>query len=122
MLNITGKYVTVFQPEIKTNVSELILFANLSTSKKNTDKAGEVSYENMYWKGRFVGNALEPAKNLKDGDKIDIIKGAIENRYDKEKKALYVDVTIFEFEMSNINTDNKKSESKKNGAKKWIRK
>jgi hypothetical protein len=39
---------------------------------------------------------------LRNGDKIDIIKGAIENRYDKEKGKLYVDVTIFEFAMSDL--------------------
>lgn len=39
MFNITGNFATVFlQPEIRLNVSERMLFANLSTSKKNSDK------------------------------------------------------------------------------------
>lgn len=101
MLNCTGKFVTVFQPCIKTNVSDKILFANLSSSKKNTH-GEEVSYENMSWNGKFVGEAFEKAKSLKEKDKIDITKGAITNRYDKEKGKLYVDVTVFDFEMSDL--------------------
>lgn len=105
MLNITGKFVTVFQPQIKLNVSERMVFANLSTSKKNT-RGGEVSYDNMSWRGRFVGDAFEPSKALRDGDKIDITSGMITNKYDKEKQQLYVDVTIFDFAMSDTSKNN----------------
>lgn len=101
MLNCTGRYVTVFKPQIKEEVSKKILFANLSSTKKVTH-GEEVSYENMSWNGKFVGTAFEKAKSLKDKDKIDITRGAITNRYDKESKKLYVDVTIFEFEMSDL--------------------
>lgn len=103
MFNITGKFVTVFQPEIQLNVSERIVFANLSTSKKNKSVGGEISYVNMSWKGRFVGDAFEPAKALRNGDKIDITSGAITNRYDKINDHLYVDVIIFDFSMSDTN-------------------
>lgn len=104
MFNITGKFVTVFQPEIQLNVSERIVFANLSTSKKNKGVGGEISYVNMSWKGRFVGDAFEPAKALRNGDKIDITSGAISNRFDKSNGGhLYVDVIIFEFAMSDTN-------------------
>lgn len=109
MLNITGKYVTVFQPQINLNVSERMVFANLSTSKKNTSREGDISYENMSWKGRFVGDAFEPSKALRDGDKIDIVRGMITNKYDKEKKKLYVDVTIFEYALSDTNKNNEDS-------------
>ncbi|MEG0614115.1 MAG: hypothetical protein RR540_00045 [Oscillospiraceae bacterium] len=109
MLNISNsRFVTVFQPEIKLNISEHVVFANLSSSKKNTDRQGNISYQNMSWNGRFVGDAFEPAKALRSGDKIDIINGGIVNRYDKEKKILYVDVVIFQYIMS------EKSKSKKN--------
>lgn len=101
MFNITGKFVTVFDPSIKLDKSERTVFATLSTSKKNTAANGTVSYVNMTWlNSRFVGEAFEPAKALRNGDKIDIIRGSIENRYDKEKKILYVDVTVFEFAIS----------------------
>ncbi|MEG2813591.1 MAG: hypothetical protein RSA79_03225 [Oscillospiraceae bacterium] len=105
MLNVSNsRFVTVFQPEIKLNVSEHIVFANLSSSKKNTDKDGNISYTYMSWNGRFVGDAFEAAKALRNGDKIDIIKGGIQNRYDKEKKMLYVDVVIFEYILSEKST------------------
>lgn len=100
MLNVTGKFVTVFQPTIKTDVSSKILFCNLSTSKKNTDKDGKVEYINMSWKAKMVGKAFEMAKEIKNGDKIDILKASIENTYDKEKQKAYFVVTIFEFEFS----------------------
>lgn len=102
MFNITGMFVTVFQPQINLNVSERMVFANLSTSKKNTDLEGRVSYENMTWKGRFVGDAFEPSKALRNGDKIDIVRGMITNKYDKEKGKLYVNVTIFEYALSDL--------------------
>lgn len=90
MLNVTGKYVSVFEVEEKGKYCT----ANLSTFKKNTDN----TYTYMYWKARFVGKAFEKAKKLKDKDKIEIANGIIENNYDKEKDKLWVTVTIFEFE------------------------
>lgn len=89
MLNVTGKYVSVFEVEEK----EKYCTANLSTSKKNTNN----TYTNMYWKARFVGKASDKAKKLKDKDKIEITNGIIENNYDKGKDKLWVTVTIFEF-------------------------
>jgi hypothetical protein len=88
-LNITGKYITVWNVEDKGNYIQ----ANLSTGKKNK----EGTYTNMSWRTRFVGNAKEKAKWLKDKDKIEIINGIIENTYDKEKKTLYVNVTVFDY-------------------------
>lgn len=89
MLNVTGKYISVFEVEER----EKYCIANLSTSKKNTDN----TYTNMYWRARFVGKAFDKAKKLKDKDKIEITNGIIENNYDKEKDKLWVTVTIFEF-------------------------
>lgn len=93
MLNVTGKYVSVFEVVDKGNFVQ----ANLSTSKKNQDG----SYTNMYWKARFVGEAYAPAKALVDKDKIHILRGAIENKFDKEWDRLYVTVVIFRFKKSN---------------------
>ena len=90
MLNVTGKFVTVFDVGEK----EKYVGANLSTSKKNQDG----TYSNMYWKGRFVGSSKEAAKALKDKDVISIKSGVIENSYDKENNKLWVTVIIFEFE------------------------
>lgn len=95
MLNVTGKYVSVFEAEDK----EKFVQANLSTSKKNQDG----SYTNMYWKARFVGDAYEPAKALVDKDKIHILRGAVENKFDKEKDKLYVTIVIFSFKKIGAN-------------------
>ncbi|MEG2110060.1 MAG: hypothetical protein RRY19_09765 [Clostridium sp.] len=89
MLNVTGKYVSVFDVVEK----EKFVAANITTSKKNQDN----TYTNMYWKARFVGEAKTKALELKDKDKIEIKNGVIENQYDKEKNKLWVTVTIFEF-------------------------
>lgn len=94
MLNLgkSTKYVSVFNVDIK----EKYVAANLTTGKKNPDE----TYTNMYWKARFVGEkALEKAKALKNKDKIEILKGTIENTYDKENKNLWVNVTIFDFKV-----------------------
>jgi len=93
MLNVTGKYVSVFEAEDKGNFVQ----ANLSTSKKNKDG----SYTNMYWRARFVGEAYEAAKKLVDKDKIQILRGAIENKFDKEWDRLYVTVLVFRFKKNN---------------------
>lgn len=89
MLNVTGKYVSVYEVEDKGKYC----LANLSTSKKNTDGA----YTNMYWKARFVGNAFDKAKILKNNDRIEITNGVIENNYDKDNEKLWVTVIVFEF-------------------------
>jgi hypothetical protein len=47
MLNVSGKFITVFQPNINLQYSEKVVIANLSSSKKNTDSSGNVTYENM---------------------------------------------------------------------------
>lgn len=88
-LGMSTKYVSVFNPEVK----EKYVQANITTSKKNDDN----TYDNMYWKARFVGKAFEAAKELKDKDKIEITNGIVENNYDKENEKLWVNVTIFSF-------------------------
>ena len=95
-LSITGKYITVFQVEVKENYVQ----ANISTGKKNKDG----SYAFMSWKARFVGNAKEKAESLQDKDKIEITNGLIENTYDKEKKVLWVNVVVFNFDLMDNST------------------
>lgn len=89
MLNIIGRG-NVFNVE----TTEKSVNCNLSTAKKNQDG----KYEYMSWRTRFVGKAFEPAKELKDKDRINITSGVIENKYDKAKDKTYYNVSIFEFE------------------------
>lgn len=90
MLNVTGKYIRVFDVEDKGRYVQ----AKLSTSKKNQDG----DYVHMPWIARFVGNATEAAKELQNKDKIEITNGIIENNYDNNNR-LWHKVVIFGFRM-----------------------
>ena len=121
-LNISGsRFVKVYDPTIKVNYSDKVLFANLVTSRKtgnvkmdNTtgevvrdSTTGKEVQERAYsrWEGKFVGNAFEPSKTLRDGDMIDITSGWItaEPFTGKDNKThIKMIVTIAEFEPSII--------------------
>ena len=88
-----SKYVSVFQAEDKGKYVQ----SNLSTGKKKQDG----TWDNMYWKARFVGKCKDEAVELQDKDKIEIKQGIIENNYDKENKKLWLTVVIFDFEVMN---------------------
>ena len=87
-----NKYISVFQPEVK----EKYVKANITTSTKDEREAS--GYKNMYWKAVFVGQAKQPAEDLKDFDKIQITKAFIENDYNKDLEKLFVKVVILDFE------------------------
>lgn len=115
MLGVTGKYVYVFQPTMRLNVSERIIFANLATSKKDTylDESGERKQKRsyMYWPAKFVGDAFEAAKALRDKDCINILHGAIENTYSAERKAYFITVVVFAFDLVPSEHEQKKNKS-----------
>ena len=100
MLNVTGKFVSVFKVEDKGKYS----VSNLTTSKKKQDN----TYENMYWRARYVGAAHQKSLSLKDKDKIEITQAVIENNYDKENKTLWVTVVIFDFNVQQVAIDEEK--------------
>ncbi len=86
---------TVFELKKAENRKNTFL-ANISTFEgKDQDDNPKYSSWNTY----FVGDAFDKASNLRDKDHIVITSGKIENTYDKEKKRLYVNVTVFDFEM-----------------------
>lgn len=79
-----------------------------SENRKNTYRANISTYEgkgqddkNKYssWNAYFVGDAYKKAKSLKDKDKIILTMAKIENSYNKEKEKLYINVTIFDFDI-----------------------
>lgn len=118
-LNIGNKdsmYVVVSNVAKKYAVSENILFANLRTSRKTgnnkVDKeTGEVldvpERAYSHWEARFVGNAIEPAKALKNGTAINIVTGWIDNESRQSAKTgrYYTNliVTISDFVLSDQN-------------------
>lgn len=116
-LNVSdSKYVHVYGTEIKLQVSDKIVFARLSTSRKTgkervdtetgeilVDDKGNPLSERIYssWNARFVGNAFEPAKGLAAGAAINIKNGWIINEpYTKRDGTTgfssYVTITDFE--------------------------
>lgn len=89
-----SKFVAVSNVTMRFAFSEKVLFADLRTSHKTgnpkinketgeiiTDAQGNPVPERIYthWEGRFVGNAFEPAKALKNGQAINILNGWIDN-------------------------------------------
>lgn len=121
-LSVSGnKFVRVYDPSIKLNFSDKVVFANLVTSRKTgnpkVDKetgeivvnpaTGKAVDERVYsrWEGRFVGNASEAAKGLRSGESIDIISGWITNEtfVGKDNKVHAKGIVyIAEFTPSNI--------------------
>ncbi|MGF6376722.1 hypothetical protein M2140_001800 [Clostridiales Family XIII bacterium PM5-7] len=67
----------------------------------NTDGTKKYSSWNTY----FVGKAYEKALELSEGDYIKLLEAKVENYYAKEKETLYVNVTVFDFELSVLEKD-----------------
>lgn len=121
-LNVSGsKYVRVYNPSIRLNYSDRVVFADLVSGRKTgnakVDKeTGEVVTnpqtgreipEKAFsrWEGVFVGNAFEPSKGLRDGTSIDIISGwaTYEPYKGKDgKEHIKAVVTIAEFAPSDV--------------------
>lgn len=120
-LGINGsKFVRVYDTEIKLQVSDKIVFAHLSTSRKTGRKqvdaeTGEVllakdgsplpERRRSSWNARFVGNAFEPSKGLAPGQAINILNGWITNEPFTKKNGSTGDAlvaTISDFEVSDV--------------------
>lgn len=120
-LNISGsKYVLVYDTEMKLQVSDKIVFARLSTSRKTgkdlvdvetgeilAGKDGKPLPERRYssFDARFVGNAFEPSKGLAAGQTINIVNGWIVNEPFTKKDGstgFSQFVTITEFEVCDV--------------------
>lgn len=88
MLKLSGSFATVFDVEVKGNIAN----AKITTSKKKEDG----TFENMRWLARFAGKSVaEKAGKLKNGSRIEIVEGIVENTYDGERG--YTNVVIFRF-------------------------
>lgn len=111
------RFVSVSNITMRYTFSEKVLFGDLRTSRKTgkpkTNKeTGEVIYDQdgieiperayAHWEGRFVGNALEPAKALTNGQHIDIINGWLDmqERTVKGKTYQNIFVVITDFVLS----------------------
>ena len=86
------KFVKTWNVEDKGNFVK----AKLQTSEKKQDG----SYENSDWFAAFVGKCVDKAKTLGNGDQITITQGKLTNVYNKEKKVSYLNMAIFDFEIT----------------------
>lgn len=91
MLNIAKSYAKIWELEDKGKYVQ----GKIGTSRKNKQTDEWVSSN---WFCRFVGQAAEPARTLKQGDRIIILNGVLESVYSKEKQRVYTTLTVFEFE------------------------
>lgn len=121
----SSKFVVVTNVTMRFAVSEKILFADLRTSRKTNEPwvdkdSGEVKVDESgnplmkrefsHWEGRFVGNAFEPAKALKNGQTIDIVNGWIEkNEFSgkdgKPRSQIYVVISDFSLSATDDSND-----------------
>ena len=96
-MNIVNIRATVFEPR-ETSKRKNTIIANISTYE-GKDQDDNPRYSS--WSTNFVGECFELAQKLKNRDKIIIRRGKVENQYNKEQDKLYVNVTVFEFELYN---------------------
>lgn len=94
--------------DIKSGQEARVFEVKESDKRKNTVRANVSTYEgkgqddkSRYsgWNSYFVGDAYEKAKSLRDKDQIVLKRAKVENFFDKEKNRLYVNLTIFDFDM-----------------------
>lgn len=111
MINFTGKYMMVFEPQIKLNVSEKKVFANLTSSRKDKRTDPPTYIRSTWFDVAFVGEAFELAKTLSGGEVINVTKGAITNEKSSKNNKYYTNLTVFEFELVEKNESPKNSDS-----------
>ena len=90
-----GAYAKVWEVS---RVADNYVDVRLSTSRKKKDTS---EYEQDFGGFvRFIGTACEPAKTLKNGDKIKLSEVACTQTYNKEQQKQYTNFQCFAFEMA----------------------
>lgn len=102
MVNFKGHYMMVFNPQIKLDVSECMVFANLTSSRKDSRTDPPVYYRSTWFDVAFVGEAFEPAKALRGGEKIDVVRGMMTNEKNPNTGQYHTKVVVFEFALSQL--------------------
>jgi len=79
--------------------TEKVFYGRVSESIKTTktDADGKAIYEYESWNARFVGNALEKAKGLQDGQRITLNEWAAHCPYDKTAKRPFPYLMVMDF-------------------------
>lgn len=89
-----GNWCKVWSVEDKGKTS----VARISTSRKNDNGEYETDWSDSFV--RLVGNA----RNVAEGDRKQIGRCGVTNRYDKEKKVTYTNYVIFDWAEGNEST------------------
>ena len=93
MMFSVGSYAKIWEiKEIKDKYSDI----RISTSYKN--KTTEKYEQDFGAFVRLVGQAHQQMQYLSEGDKFQIKRCGVTNKYDKDKKVTYTDYVIFEIE------------------------
>lgn len=79
--------------------TEKTIYANISEAINVGVINGKKQYEYDNWSAYFMGHAYEKAKDLKDGDVINLLKYEIRNRFERTQKKSYPMVRVFDFEV-----------------------
>jgi hypothetical protein len=88
--------------EVKISSSGKYAEARISVSRKDKN-SGEYKQEFGGYV-RFIGDALEKAKTLKEGDSIKLLSVDVQNNYNKETKKEYTNYLVFDFELQSNNS------------------
>jgi len=96
MLNVTDTQGTIFDVRINeaTDKNKANVVAHFSTGKRNQNG----SYDNMSWNVKFVGDTVEAARALRANGRIKVMKGILENRYDKTTGKTFLRLNVLDFE------------------------
>lgn len=95
-----GNYVTFFKDE-NGKQTEKMFSARISEGIKVGEQYGKPVYEFESWNARFVGKALEKAKQLESKTRIRLTEWNVHNPYDKERKKSYPYILVMDFETMN---------------------
>ncbi|MFA5300948.1 MAG: hypothetical protein WC389_22375, partial [Lutibacter sp.] len=113
MFLIRDAYATIWDWEDKGKYAKV----RIGTSEKNK-QSGE--YENSNWFATFVGDAHTKVLETSEKDRITIKSGKINNlskKQDDGKYKNYLNVVIFDFELSDVPAKKSSSSSNKSSSK-----
>ena len=91
-------YVTIWKfKDTLVDIKNKMAIVKCSTSMKNKDGNYEIDFSD---KVVFIGKAFEKIKELElnEKDRLKLLEVGVKNRYDVEKKIMYVNYYCFDFE------------------------
>lgn len=100
MLNFTGRFLYVSNPRFCPDISDKIMFAELTSSRVDKRTNPPKYYRSCFYDVQFVGDAFKPARAFTGGEKIDVIRGMHTNETDDRTGKARPKYVVFEFKPS----------------------